>query len=88
MLMDEIRDGGVRVDRVAEEIVIGVVCGDMRLEMISNVMRMNLVITFFFQAEDGIRDPLWSRRLGDVYMRQALESTLAKNLCQQSSTEF
>ena len=26
---------------------------------------------FFFQAEDGIRDPLWSRGLGDVYKRQA-----------------
>ncbi len=24
---------------------------------------------FFFQAEDGIRDPLWSRELGDVYKR-------------------
>ena len=22
------------------------------------------------QAEDGIRDPLWSRGLGDVYKRQ------------------
>ena len=28
------------------------------------------VIVFFFQAEDGIRDPLWSRGLGDVYKRQ------------------
>ena len=27
---------------------------------------------FFFQAEDGIRDPLWSRGLGDVYKRQDL----------------
>ena len=27
---------------------------------------------FFFQAEDGIRDPLWSRGLGDVYKRQTL----------------
>ena len=27
---------------------------------------------FFFQAEDGIRDPLWSRGLGDVYKRQIL----------------
>ena len=27
---------------------------------------------FFFQAEDGIRDPLWSRGLGDVYKRQQL----------------
>ena len=25
---------------------------------------------FFFQAEDGIRYPLWSRGLGDVYKRQ------------------
>ena len=28
---------------------------------------------FFFQAEDGIRDPLWSRGLGDVYKRQRRE---------------
>ncbi len=26
---------------------------------------------FFFQAEDGIRDTLWSRGLGDVNKRQA-----------------
>ncbi len=25
---------------------------------------------FFFQAGDGIRDPLWSRGLGDLYKRQ------------------
>ena len=25
------------------------------------------------QAEDGIRDPLWSRGLGDVYKRQFLD---------------
>ncbi len=25
---------------------------------------------FFFQAEVGIRDPLWSRGLGDVYKEQ------------------
>ena len=29
-----------------------------------------LFFVFFFQAEDGIRDPLWSRGLGDVYKRQ------------------
>ena len=28
------------------------------------------------QAEDGIRDPLWSRGLGDVYKRQGLESPI------------
>ena len=30
-------------------------------------------VFFFFQAEDGIRDLVRSRGLGDVYKRQALE---------------
>ena len=29
--------------------------------------------SFFFQAEDGIRDVLGSRGLGDVYKRQDIE---------------
>ena len=29
-----------------------------------------------FQAEDGIRDPLWSRGLGDVYKRQDLNGEI------------
>ena len=33
---------------------------------------MCLFIFFFFQAEDGIRDLVRSRGLGDVYKRQAL----------------
>ena len=33
-------------------------------------------VPFFFQAEDGIRYPLWSRGLGDVYKRQALYTGL------------
>ena len=32
-------------------------------------------IFFFFQAEDGIRDLVRSRGLGDVYKRQASEET-------------
>ena len=32
-----------------------------------------LVVFFFFQAEDGIRDLVRSRGLGDVYKRQALD---------------
>ena len=32
---------------------------------------------FFFQAEDGIRDLVRSRGLGDVYKRQALASAMA-----------
>ena len=31
------------------------------------------VRAFFFQAEDGIRDLVRSRGLGDVYKRQALD---------------
>jgi len=31
-----------------------------------------LVVFFFFQAEDGIRDLVRSRGLGDVYKRQFL----------------
>ena len=30
-------------------------------------------VFFFFQAEDGIRDLVRSRGLGDVYKRQAIE---------------
>ena len=30
----------------------------------------SLVVVFFFQAEDGIRDLVRSRGLGDVYKRQ------------------
>ena len=33
---------------------------------------------FFFQAEDGIRDPEMSRGLGDVYKRQFLERSNVK----------
>ena len=32
------------------------------------------VLVFFFQAEDGIRDLVRSRGLGDVYKRQALHA--------------
>ena len=33
---------------------------------------------FFFQAEDGIRDLVRSRGLGDVYKRQGLSQTMAR----------
>ena len=35
----------------------------------------------FFQAEDGIRDWSWSRGLGDVYKRQALNKYQISQLC-------
>ena len=34
-----------------------------------------LVVLFFFQAEDGIRDLVRSRGLGDVYKRQGQTGT-------------
>ncbi len=36
------------------------------------VMAAELRVVFLFQAEDGIRDPLWSRGLGYVYKSQLL----------------
>ena len=33
---------------------------------------MAIIVVFFFQAEDGIRDLVRSRGLGDVYKRQAM----------------
>ena len=35
---------------------------------------ITLSLYFFFQAEDGIRDVLGSRGLGDVYKRQPINS--------------
>ena len=35
-----------------------------------------LFVIFFFQAEDGIRDLVRSRGLGDVYKRQYLTAVL------------
>ena len=34
-------------------------------------MSCSFIVMFFFQAEDGIRDLVRSRGLGDVYKRQA-----------------
>ena len=38
-----------------------------------------MVCFFFFQAEDGIRDLVRSRGLGDVYKRQLLYNNLVYN---------
>ena len=35
------------------------------------------VVVFFFQAEDGIRDLVRSRGLGDVYKRQSMPTSPA-----------
>ena len=36
----------------------------------SDVLLISMSVYFFFQAEDGIRDLVRSRGLGDVYKRQ------------------
>ena len=43
----------------------------MILSIISSGRVLIVVSFFFFQAEDGIRDLVRSRGLGDVYKRQA-----------------
>ena len=37
------------------------------------------MLDFFFQAEDGIRDLVRSRGLGDVYKRQGMERNLDRH---------
>ena len=44
-------------------------------QFLLNVIMPLFIEFIFFQAEDGIRDPLWSRGLGDVYKRQVMVST-------------
>jgi len=39
---------------------------------------------FFFQAEDGIRDLVRSRGLGDVYKRQTIQSMYAPEFSSHS----
>ena len=49
--------------------------------MVHNMVRMWVRVSvggvFFFQAEDGIRDLVRSRGLGDVYKRQGQPRTAA-----------
>ena len=44
-----------------------------RLSLLFVVVSLYLCFFFFFQAEDGIRDLVRSRGLGDVYKRQTLD---------------
>ena len=39
-----------------------------------SLLRISFTIFFFFQAEDGIRDLVRSRGLGDVYKRQHIRT--------------
>ena len=54
------------------------ICFVLVLVIIINYVGVSVV--FFFQAEDGIRDLVRSRGLGDVYKRQILSNNYL-NLC-------
>ena len=51
-------------------------------------IRFSVVGFFFFQAEDGIRDLVRSRGLGDVYKRQVRASYLRCNGCTDAITPY
>ena len=42
--------------------------------VVSELKVLDVLVVFFFQAEDGIRDLVRSRGLGDVYKRQRSRS--------------
>ena len=44
-----------------------------------NIFVYVFILCFFFQAEDGIRDLVRSRGLGDVYKRQAINISKTAN---------
>ena len=46
---------------------------------------IELCVCFFFQAEDGIRDLVRSRGLGDVYKRQAIVLAMSLSGCAWAS---
>ena len=45
------------------------------------------VCVFFLQAEDGIRDLVRSRGLGDVYKRQALPGQIERPLLRRATSD-
>ena len=47
-----------------------VACDILVIYLCESYMIVFYIIVFFFQAEDGIRDLVRSRGLGDVYKRQ------------------
>ena len=50
----------------------------MFASFLTDGLAIDLVVCFFFQAEDGIRDLVRSRGLGDVYKRQGEEELRTK----------
>ena len=55
---------------------------------ISSLVFVFFAVFFFFQAEDGIRDLVRSRGLGDVYKRQARDRTPQLAECRSGRGSF
>ena len=55
----------------------------MILDFYCNIL-VYLIYFFFFQAEDGIRDLVRSRGLGDVYKRQILILLFPKDILSET----
>ena len=54
--------------------------GSNRMTIVSRAVASAWMCPFFFQAEDGIRDLVRSRGLGDVYKRQSNNSASGKEI--------
>ena len=55
--------------------------------MKSSACVRSVLVVFFFQAEDGIRDLVRSRGLGDVYKRQSMDYAILSNMIKPSSAQ-
>ena len=73
---------------VVDRVWVGVRC--VSRNVCVDLERMNewMMWWFFFQAEDGIRDLVRSRGLGDVYKRQHQIQTVARRSLANRPTNF
>ena len=53
-------------------------------KVLQSLVRACVSCIFFFQAEDGIRDLVRSRGLGDVYKRQVLNEFCGREACSRA----
>ena len=69
---------------MCDGLIVIEVFGCMFFYVVSFCLCVIFGVIFFFQAEDGIRDLVRSRGLGDVYKRQCRKSDLGTTACRRS----